>query len=518
MQVAHDLTASLPSEERYVRLLEAARRVVASDAAALFRLRPDGLLHPLAVRGLSRDTLGRRFDPREQARLQAILQSPVPVRFPDADPRPDPFDGLIDHPDTERFDVHSCMGAALRHAGVPVGLLTFDALEPGRFDRADLEAVAGFASLAASAIHTAELIERLQQLAESRGQLAQDLAQDELRRFGGTLIGRSAATSALEREIDTVAPSDLTVLLMGETGTGKELAARSVHNRSSRRDRPLVYVNCAALPESVAESELFGHEEGAFTGASRRRLGKFQLADGATIFLDEVGELPLSIQTKILRTLQFQEVQPVGSDELRRVDVRVIAATNRRLEEEARRGRFRLDLYHRLAVFPIHLAPLRERREDVALLAGHFLDQARLKLGVGRMRFTPEAIRRLEAHDWPGNVRELEHVVTRAVLRAGKASGDGTTTVSLDHLHEALGPAAPHPAEAQASQQNTASPASPAASPPGDLTLKAAVEHLQRTMVRDALARADGRWAPAARALGLDRGNLQRLARRLGLR
>jgi anaerobic nitric oxide reductase transcription regulator len=338
-----------------------------------------------------------------------------------------------------------------------VGLLTLDALEPGRFDRADLEAVAGFASLAAAAIHTAELIETLERLAEARGQLAQDLVQDELRRSGGTLVGRSPAMLSLQRELDTVAPSDLTVLLLGETGTGKELAARSVHDRSARRERPLVYVNCAALPESVAESELFGHEEGAFTGAVRRRLGKFQLADGGTIFLDEVGELPISIQTKILRTLQFQEVQPVGSDDVRRVDIRVIAATNRQLEEEARRGRFRLDLYHRLAVFPVRLAPLRERREDIALLAGHFLDRARLKLGVGRLRFSPAAVRRLEAHDWPGNVRELEHVVTRAVLRAGQRPGGRTTSVEVEHLQDALGPA-PEPGPRPPRRRSTCKP------------------------------------------------------------
>jgi anaerobic nitric oxide reductase transcription regulator len=183
-------------------------------------------------------------------------------------------------------------------------------------------------------------------------------------------------------EVELAACSDLAVLITGETGTGKEVVARAIHVRSTRADRPLIYVNCAALPESVAESELFGHVRGAFTGAFENRAGKFEVADRGTLFLDEIGELPLSIQAKLLRTLQTGEIQRVATDSVLRVDVRIIAATNRDLPTEIENGRFRPDLFHRLSVFPIHVPPLRDRRDDILLLAGFFLDEARIRLGL----------------------------------------------------------------------------------------------------------------------------------------
>ena len=188
-------------------------------------------------------------------------------------------------------------------------------------------------------------------------------------------------------------------------------------------------MNCAALPESIAESELFGHVPGAFTGAARDRAGKFEVADGGTLFLDEVGELPLTLQPKLLRALQSGEIQRVGSDRVHRVDVRVVAATNRDLAREVERGRFRADLYHRLAVFPLRVPPLRERREDIPLLAAHFADAARRRLGLGPVRLSDAVRARLVAADWPGNVRELENVVSRAVLRAAALAEPGATVV-----------------------------------------------------------------------------------------
>ncbi len=510
VEVARDLTRSLSTAQRYVRLVEATRRVVDSDAVALFRLHEDGRLHPLAVRGLSTQTLGRVFDPQEHPRLHAILGSREPVVFASDDPRPDPFDGLLDREQSRSFDVHSCMGCALLDGHEPIGVLTMDALEPGRFDDVSIKAVAAFASLAASAVRTAELIETLEQLAERRGHIAQALVKDALRLHGAGMIGRSDVMQAVQREVEMVAQTDLTVLVAGETGTGKELVARSIHDRSNRSDRPLVYVNCAALPETIAESELFGHQQGAFTGAIRDRPGRFQMADGATIFLDEVGELPLSIQTKLLRVLQFGEVQTVGSDVLRQVDVRVIAATNRDLTEAVQRGQFRMDLYHRLNAFEVRVPPLRERIEDVPLLAGHFLDVCAAKVGLNKLRLSEAALVFLQGHDWPGNVRELEHVIMRGVLRAKRSSATATS-VEAEHLKAAQIVSAN--LEILPPRTAACNDESPETEPIGP-----AVDAFKRNLIEAAVKRADGNWAKAARDLGVDRGNLLRMAQRLGLK
>jgi anaerobic nitric oxide reductase transcription regulator len=201
------------------------------------------------------------------------------------------------------------------------------------------------------------------------------------------MVGASPALQRLLEETAMVAGSEMTVLITGETGVGKERVAQQLHELSRRREEALIHVNCAALPESIAESELFGHVAGAFTGAARDRAGKFEVADGGTLFLDEIGELPLTLQPKLLRALQSGEIQRVGSDRVHRVNVRVVAATNRDLQREVERGRFRADLYHRLAVFPLRVPPLRERREDVPLLAAHFADLARRGWGSGRCGF-----------------------------------------------------------------------------------------------------------------------------------
>lgn len=208
------------------------------------------------------------------------------------------------------------------------------------------------------------------------------------------------------------------MLISGETGTGKELVAKAVHQGSPRAANPLVYLNCAALPESVAESELFGHVKGAFTGAISNRSGKFEMADNGTLFLDEIGELSLALQAKLLRVLQYGDIQRVGDDRSLRVDVRVLAATNRDLRQEVVEGRFRADLYHRLSVFPLSVPPLRERESDVVLLAGYFCEQCRLRMGLARVILAEAARNRLQQWSWPGNVRELEHAIHRAVVLA----------------------------------------------------------------------------------------------------
>jgi PAS domain S-box-containing protein len=242
----------------------------------------------------------------------------------------------------------------------------------------------------------------------------------ELRELGrsGEVMGRSPALLGVLRDVAEVGPTETTVLILGETGTGKELIARAIHAASHRRDRPLVKVNCAAVPAGLIESEFFGHERGAFTGATSRRDGRFTLADGGTIFLDEVGELPLELQSKLLRVLQEGELEPVGSSRTRKVDVRVIAATNRDLFKETREGRFREDLYYRLAVFPLTLPPLRERGDDVIVLAEELAGQFARRMGRRIEPLTPELGARLKAYAWPGNVRELQNVVERAVITA----------------------------------------------------------------------------------------------------
>ncbi|MBK7975402.1 MAG: sigma 54-interacting transcriptional regulator [Deltaproteobacteria bacterium] len=251
----------------------------------------------------------------------------------------------------------------------------------------------------------------------------------------GELVGRSPRFVELLRDLDQVAPADTSVLLLGETGTGKELIARAIHATSRRRGEPLIKVNCAAIPATLIESEFFGHERGAFTGATARRDGRFALADGGTIFLDEIGELPLELQAKLLRVLQEGEFEPVGSSETRRVDVRVIAATNRDLLTAARDGRFREDLYYRLAVFPLQVPALRERREDIAVLAASFVERFATRLGKRIEPLTPACIARLESYPWPGNVRELMNVIERGVILARDGRMDLTRT--LPELAEA---------------------------------------------------------------------------------
>jgi PAS domain S-box-containing protein len=233
------------------------------------------------------------------------------------------------------------------------------------------------------------------------------------------IVGKSPALLGMLRQVEQVADTDSTVLILGETGTGKEGVARAIHARSQRRDKPLITVNCAAVPATVIESEFFGHEQGAFTGATRKREGRFALADGGTIFLDEIGELPVELQAKLLRVLQEGEFEPVGSSQTTSVDVRILAATNRDLLQSVNEGRFRQDLYYRLSVFPIEVPPLRARGDDVVVLATEFAERFALRMGRQIHPLSPECVRRLQAYDWPGNVRELQNVIERAVITAG---------------------------------------------------------------------------------------------------
>jgi DNA-binding NtrC family response regulator len=261
--------------------------------------------------------------------------------------------------------------------------------------------------------------------------------EEEFGHYG--IVGRSRAVQELLRKIELVARSKSTVLVTGETGTGKELVARAIHARSSQSEMPLIKVNCAAIPEALLESELFGHVKGAFTGATASRRGRFALADGGTIFLDEIGTLGLAVQAKLLRVLQEREFEPVGSERTESVDVRVIAATNRDLRAMVADGRFQEDLFYRLSVIPIELPPLRERTEDVPALVDHFLRKHAQRLGRRFEGIEPAALERLSAYHWPGNVRELENTVERAVVLA---AGPVIDAAAVSIAEPAGGPAA----------------------------------------------------------------------------
>jgi transcriptional regulator with GAF, ATPase, and Fis domain len=257
--------------------------------------------------------------------------------------------------------------------------------------------------------------QRIEALARETAYLREEI--DAVFHAGNT-VGASPPMRALRASVQQVAPTNSTVLILGESGTGKELTARAIHAASRRADKPLVRVNCAAIPASLIESEFFGHEKGAFTGATAKREGRFALADGGTIFLDEIGELPIDLQPKLLRVLQEGEFEPVGSAELRTADVRVIAATNRDLKQAIADGRFREDLYYRLNVFPVVVPPLRERGDDIVVLAETFADSLAKEIGRSLQPFSPDDVARLKAYRWPGNVRELRNVIERAVITA----------------------------------------------------------------------------------------------------
>nr|WP_232539984.1 nitric oxide reductase transcriptional regulator NorR [Azohydromonas aeria] len=500
----------------YAALLDAVQAMAGADAVALLRL--DGeVLVPVAVRGLSEEALGRRFPVSAHPRLALLLRSPQGQRLPADCALPDPYDGLVAH-QPEILPVHDCMGAPLRLHGWTWGLLTLDALQPGRFDAVQAQLPA-LAQLVEQGVASAQALRELAESAAHEHELVRELQAGA--RAPRELLGRSAAMQRLRREIDTVAATDLTVLVLGETGVGKELVAQRLHAQSLRRERPLVQVNCAALPETLADSELFGHRRGAFTGATQARAGRFQLADGGTLFLDEVGELAPAVQAKLLRVLQAGEVQRPGSDAVVHVDVRVIAATNRDLAAEVAAGRFRADLYHRLAVYPLHVPPLRERGRDVLALAEGFLEENQHRLGARNLRLSPASKALLLQQAWPGNVRELEHLVSRAALRARMEPGKGRwIAVEPRHLLGEAAGAALSPARAPADAVSGAAvpdalPGRDAAAAP---TLREATDAFQRRWIAEALARHGGSMAAAAREAGMDRANFHRLARRLGLR
>jgi Nif-specific regulatory protein len=303
---------------------------------------------------------------------------------------------------------------------------------------------------------------------------------------GSAIIGTGSAMRDVYGMLTQVAPSDATVLITGESGTGKELVAAELHRLSRRASAPLVKINCAALPESIIESELFGHEKGAFTGATSQRKGRFEMADKGSLFLDEIGELSPQIQVKLLRVLQERELERVGGTATIKVDVRLITATNRNLEEEVKAGRFREDLYYRLNVFPLQIPPLRERKSDIVLLADYFTGKYAEKNGKHIKRISTPAIDLLTSYSWPGNVRELENCIERAVI------------LSVDQVIHSYN----LPPSLQSAASTNTEPTT---------TLEAALSRLEKEMIVEALKMADGNMASAARRLGISE-------RQIGLR
>jgi len=401
----------------------------------------------------------------------------------------------------------SLIGASIRSTiGVPlgsgadiVGVLQVDNRSaPAMLSAADVDALAVLSAAASLAIENARLIERLR-IAEDRLERENIYLKGreaERRGMNRDIIGRSGAMVSLLSQVDKVADTRVSVLIEGDTGTGKELIASALHYRSRRRDKLFITQNCAAMPEALLESELFGHKKGSFTGATEEKKGLFELANGGTLFLDEIGELALSLQAKLLRAIQEGEVRPIGATQVRHVDVRIVAATNRSLEAEVKAGRFREDLYYRLKVFPLRTPPLRERREDIPLLAGHFLGRYSREIGKVTGGFAQQTMELLVAYDWPGNVRELQNEVQRLVIQADL---DGIITPDLlsPHLRKMEGLV------------------TRAGVPRG--TLKEMVEAFEKYILREALRDHNNNKTSAARTLGITREGLHKKLRQLGI-
>jgi Nif-specific regulatory protein len=403
------------------------------------------------------------------------------------------------------FETRRMIAAPLIHQGQTLGVVeVINPVETNspavRFTPHDVQLAQVFANMAAIAAANAQLYDRLSR--ENRGLRESMKSQSgawhsPAWRDKDDMIGTAPAMAAVKELITRVARSSTTVLLLGETGTGKELAARKIHAMSDRRDHPFIAINCAALPETLLESELFGHEAGSFTGAKARKLGRFELAEGGTIFLDEIGEVTLSTQVKLLRVLQEREIVRVGGTQTVACDVRILAATNRDLAAEMRQKRFRDDLYYRLNVFPIEIPPLRNRREDIPLLANSFLAKLAVDINMPVPEISPEALWALTRYDFPGNIRELQNILERACLLC-RGADDKAGAIALPHLPHELSDGAPGRLD---------SPASPA--PGAEPARLDALASNERAMVVNALRQSGWNQSQAAKLLGISRDNIR---------
>lgn len=503
VQIALDLTSGLSNKDRFERLLSTIRKALQCDASALLLFK-NQYFSPLATNGLDSDVIGRQFSVSQHPRLEAIARAGDIVRFPSDSDLPDPYDGLIANTKSE-LHVHSCIGLPLLVNERLIGAVTIDAFDPQQFDKFTNKELRIISALAATSLHTALLMERLE---KQSGESSNNSSFENSQSNTIDMIGESTAMQELQTNINAVANTELSVLITGETGVGKELVASALHERSSRKKQNLVYLNCAALPESVAESELFGHVKGAFTGAISNRKGKFESADNGTLFLDEIGELSLALQAKLLRVLQYGDIQRIGDDNHIKVNTRIIAATNKTLSEEVKNGHFRADLYHRLSVFPIFVPPLRDRGSDITLLTGYFAEKSRIKLGGSSIRITPEAIALLNAYSWPGNIRELEHVISRAAVLSRAQSND--SDLILNPVHFSI--------KKDTNTEDKLIEQKDSTSLEKTTDLRSATDEFQAALIKKIYLEQQQNWAATARVLQLDTGNLHRLAKRLNLK
>jgi formate hydrogenlyase transcriptional activator len=417
LEVNNAIINNLTQEALFASAYEAIRRVVSFDRAAFLLHQPE--TKTLKLLSMDSDTeseffrLGKEYDLQETRvsawvldRQQAVVRGDLEKEQQSAGDQRLVAEGIQSY----------CV-VPLVAMGNSIGTFTVWSEAKNRYSEADAELLQEVANQVALAIANMKSYEEIAAL-KVRLEKENVYLQEEIRTVHNfeEIVGNSPTLLELLRRVDQVAPTDSSVLIYGETGTGKELIARAIHDRSARKNRPLVKVNCSAISAGLVESELFGHVKGAFTGAFERRIGRFELADGGTIFLDEVGELPLETQVKLLRVLQEREFEPVGSNRSVHVDVRIIAATNRNLQESISAGSFRSDLYYRLNVFPLEVPPLRERSSDIPQLAMFFLSRYSRNLGKRMEGISAAATERLKIYFWPGNVRELQNVIERALI------------------------------------------------------------------------------------------------------
>jgi Nif-specific regulatory protein len=481
-------TQRLPELRR--RLLESVVRLVAADRGAVVLTdypRENGQEGDSIFR-LDRDGGTASGWPISQTVLNHVLQSGETVLMNDYEEVNPELRGANSFSEE---NIKTVLAAPLTARHRILGVLYLDKTDAAiQFNRYDLQLITAIAAITGAMFDNAIYIEELERATRKLDDENQRL-QEEVHGVRG-MIGDSPRLSEVRRFISKVAPSDYTVLIRGESGTGKEIAAREIHQQSPRRDRAFVAINCAAIPETLLESELLGYAKGAFTGADRPKMGKLEAADGGTLFLDEIGEMGPALQSKILRVLQEREFERVGSNTPTRVDLRVIAATNRDLEAMIREGSFREDLYFRLKVLQLEMPPLRERRDDILRLAGHFLKQGCDQQSKPAKNFSPEAQKALLIHDWPGNVRELENAVKRALVMS-----ESEMIVPRDLFDKAARtPAAPHPPS---------------------LNRKETERAIKRQTIIDALERSGGNVSEAARLLGYHNTHLSRLINELDL-
>jgi anaerobic nitric oxide reductase transcription regulator len=495
--------------QRFKPLLKALSCAIHCDAAAILIVEGESS-KIVSCLGLTSDVLGKRFWFKDHPRLDVIRHSTEPVIFPSDSSLPDPYDGYFAFNGSCTIRVHSCLGIPLLVDDTLLGLMTADAITDDAFRDVDVPFVKAIAALACSEIYTANLVRALESTSEKMCLVAQDLVKGAHLQKGDNIVGDSKEIKRLRREITLIARSDFSVLITGETGAGKEMVARAIHASSKRSEQPLLYLNCANLPNTLVETELFGHVRGAFTGAIGNRAGKLELADGGTLLFDEIGEIPFNVQPKFLRFLQTGEVQRVGSNTINKIDVRVLAATNRELEKEVKKGRFRSDLFHRLNVYPIHVPALREHSDDIPILAGYVAESIQRRLGVGEIHFRNDTFELLKSYNWPGNVRELENVIARSVIRASQEAQSGDMII-VTPQHLGIEQSILEIAPTQASSLSFLSPK-------GNKPLRSMVDDFQRELIRSVVENNRDNWSAAAKELGVNRGNLYKLAVRLGLK